>query len=62
VILALSSIVVEAELISAVKIHSAQFLWTGAAWLAWYLLAIRFRKATVAEPEENAPIAIQALP
>jgi hypothetical protein len=28
VILALSSIVVEGELISAVKIHSAQFLWT----------------------------------
>jgi Glycosyltransferase family 87 len=62
VILALSSIVVEAELISAVKIHSAQFLWTGAAWLAWYLLAIRFRKTTVAEPDECAPIAIQALP
>jgi hypothetical protein len=34
VILKLSSIVVEHELISAVKMHWAQFLWTAAAWAA----------------------------
>jgi hypothetical protein len=56
VILALSSIVVEGELISAVKIHSAQFLWTAATWLVWYLLAVRFKKTTVAEPQETAAV------
>jgi hypothetical protein len=56
VILALSSIVVEGELICAVKIHSAQFLWTAATWLVWYLLAIRFKKASVTEPQETAAV------
>ena len=56
VILALSSIVVEGELISAVKIHSAQFLWTAATWLVWYPLATRFKKTSPAEPQETASV------
>jgi hypothetical protein len=32
VILAFLSIVMEGELITAVKIHSSQFLWTAAIW------------------------------
>jgi hypothetical protein len=56
VILALSSIVVEGELISAVKIHSAQFLWTAATWLVWYLLAVRFKKTSVEEPQKTAEV------
>jgi hypothetical protein len=46
VILALSSVVVEGELISDVKIHSTQFLWTAATWLLWYLLATRLKKTS----------------
>jgi hypothetical protein len=56
VILALSSIVVEGELISDVKIHSAPFLWTAATWLVWYLLATRFNKTSAAEPQETAAV------
>jgi hypothetical protein len=62
VILALSSIVVEAELICGVKIHSAQFLWTAAAWLAWYLLAIGFKKTSAEEPEKHAAVTAPVLP
>jgi hypothetical protein len=56
VILALSSIVAEGELISAVKMHSAQFLWTAAKWLVWYPLATRFKKTSAAEPQETATV------
>jgi hypothetical protein len=56
VILALSSIVVEAELICGVNLHSVQFLWTGATWLAWYLLAIWLKKASAGEPEKSAAV------
>jgi len=56
VLLCLSSIVVEAELISGVTIHSAQYLWTAPVWLAWYLLAMGFKRKSSAEPELTAVI------
>jgi len=56
VLLALCSIVVEAELITGVRIHAAQYLWTAGAWLVWYLLAVRFRTGALEEPGVNAVI------
>jgi hypothetical protein len=39
--LALASVLMNAELLSGLRIGSAFFLWTAPAWLAWYLLATR---------------------
>jgi hypothetical protein len=49
---------VEGQLISAVQIHSAKFLWTSIAWMAWYLLAIAIRKKSGTEPEEALELAV----
>jgi hypothetical protein len=61
ILLALASIVIEGELMSGVVIHSTQFLWPAAAWLAWYLAAMRFAKKYSAEPEQNAAIPSPAI-
>jgi hypothetical protein len=39
VLLAFASLLIEAELIGGIKIHSIFFLWTAPAWLVWYLFA-----------------------
>jgi hypothetical protein len=38
-VLALASVVIEAELVGGIRITSALYLWTSPAWLAWYLFA-----------------------
>jgi hypothetical protein len=43
VLLAFASLLIEAELIGGIKIHSIFYLWTTPAWLAWYLFATRGR-------------------
>jgi hypothetical protein len=54
VLLALASIAIEAELMSGVPIHSPQYLWPSAAWLAWYLLAMTLKKRNAKKPELHA--------
>jgi hypothetical protein len=54
-VLALASAVIEAGALRGLQLlHSASYLWTAPAWLAWYLYAIR---RTAAEPRAtfNAP-------
>ena len=58
VVLCFASVLVEGQLISAVQIHSAKFLWTSIAWMAWYLLAIAIRKKSGTEPEEALELAV----
>jgi hypothetical protein len=41
VLLAAASIVIEAELLSGIKLASNLFLWTAPAWLIWYAVALR---------------------
>jgi hypothetical protein len=43
-VLAVASLVFEAELIYGVKMQSFFYLWTAPTWLVWYLCAIRFTK------------------
>ena len=38
-VLALASVVIEAELMSGCKLFSDSYVWTAPAWLAWYLYA-----------------------
>jgi hypothetical protein len=42
--LAAASLLIEIELISNVKVASVLYLWTAPAWLAWYLLAVKFKQ------------------
>jgi hypothetical protein len=58
-VLALASAVIEIEALRGLQLlHSASYLWTAPAWLAWYLYAIR---RTAAEPRAtfNAPPCIE---
>lgn len=41
-VLALASSAIEAGILANVSIHSAFYLWTAPAWLAWYLYAMRY--------------------
>ena len=47
--LALASILIEAGLVSGIKLPSALYLWTAPAWLAWYL----FARASAGEAQAN---------
>jgi hypothetical protein len=38
-VLALASVVIEAELMSGCKLFSNSYIWTAPAWLVWYLCA-----------------------
>jgi len=44
VVLAFASLLIEIELIGGVDILSPFYLWTAPVWLAWYLLAVAFKK------------------
>lgn len=46
VFLALSSVAMEAALVKGVKLPSPFYLWTAPVWVAWYLLAVKFRRDT----------------
>jgi hypothetical protein len=48
--LAFASILIEIELVGGVKISSVFYLWTGPAWLAWYLVA-----CATGEPRDAQP-------
>ena len=45
-VLALASVLIDAELVGQIKMASILFLWTAPAWLVWYLLASRGNVAT----------------
>jgi hypothetical protein len=45
-VLALASVLIDAELVGQIKMASILFLWTAPAWLVWYLLASRGKVAT----------------
>ncbi len=47
IVLSLSFVLIEIELISGVKIISAYYLWTAPAWLAWYLCAVRIKRTGI---------------
>jgi len=40
-VLALAGSTIEVALLLVIDIHSAFYLWTAPAWLAWYLYAVR---------------------
>lgn len=44
VVLALASVVIEAELMGGCKLFSYFYVWTAPAWLAWYLCATGFKR------------------
>lgn len=46
-ILALASVVIEAELMSGCKLFSNSYIWTAPTWLAWYLCATQLKSAQV---------------
>ncbi len=48
VLLALASLLIEAELVGGVKITSLSYLWTAPFWLAWYLCATGMRRRQAA--------------
>ena len=57
-ILALTSAVIEiGTLRGLAPTHSAFYLWTAPAWLAWYLYAIRDRAAETGETFDASPLA-----
>ncbi len=56
IILAVSSLLVEVELVSGASVISALFLWMAPAWLAWYLAARSLaKKEQIAQSEIGRP-------
>ncbi len=48
-VLALASVVIEAELMSGFKLFSTLYLWTAPAWLVWYLCATGIKRTQAEE-------------